>query len=291
MKLETLLRKLTVLLPDLRCPLCAQGFSIRGASLVCAQGHCFDASSHGYINLAPGRRQADDRYDAALFESRRAVLDAGVYAPALEAVRRALEARFADRPFALVDAGCGEGYYARALALALPAAEIVGVEICGAAVRAAARTPSRAHWLVADVKRLPFRNGFADAILDVLTPADYTAFARVLAPEGVLVKLVPGAQHLIQIRQAVAPYLRDSSAYDNARVLAHLEAHMRVWRRETLRYTLPVSPALGGALMRMTPLTFSVPREALDASRLTQITVHMEMLLCAPEERAKKPLL
>ena len=281
MKPAMLAQKLAPLLPHLRCPACHQGFILRETSLVCPLGHCFDLSSRGYVNLAPNHDQAGDKYDAALFDSRRAALDFGVYAPAIQAVADALRERFGDSAFSLADVGCGEGYYAREIARTFPSSTVVGLDLSRAAVRAAAREPGRAHWLVADLKRMPLSDGFADVVLDVLTPADYAAFRRLLKPGGVLVKLIPGGDHLREIRAAVRQHLRAGDSYDNARVMEHLQSNAHVLRRDTIRQTLAIPPSLREAVLRMTPMTFSVPPEALERIALSELTVHMEMLLCS----------
>ena len=56
-----------------RCPLCMAPLALSGQSLLCANGHCFDVSAKGYVNLAAGRGQSV-KYDKALFESRGALL-------------------------------------------------------------------------------------------------------------------------------------------------------------------------------------------------------------------------
>ena len=118
MKPAILAGRLSPLLPALQCPRCGGAFSLTDQSLICENGHCYDLSRRGYVNLAPSHRQSGDKYDETLFESRGRVFAGGFYAP----VQDALCAALADRsgPFTLVDAGCGEGYYARAVQARFP---------------------------------------------------------------------------------------------------------------------------------------------------------------------------
>lgn len=277
MKPAELARRLSPLLPVLRCPRCASVFTLTDQSLVCQSGHCYDLSRRGYVNLAPAHDQSGEKYDGTLFESRRLVLEGGFYQPVLEAVCALLPA---DRPFTLLDVGCGEGYYARQITARFPMSQVLGVDLSRDAITAAARVPGRETWLVADLKHLPLADQSADIVLDVLTPADYEAFARVLKPDGLLIKAVPGADYLREIRQAVSPWLRSGAAYDNARVLEHLRAHARVVSGTEVRVTRPLTPELSRAFARMTPMTFSVPEEALNALSLSSITIHMHVLAC-----------
>lgn len=280
MKPAVLAEQLRPLLSHLRCPRCQRPFFITEHSLICTENHCFDLSRRGYVNLAPAHDQNAEKYDAALFESRSMVLEAGFYAPVADAISQLLEQNFPQRSFTLLDVGCGEGYYARRLARHFPKSRVLGLDISRDAITAAARQSHSVTWLVADLKHLPVSDGCADVVLDVLTPADYAEFRRVLAPKGLLLKVIPGDDYLQEIRKAVSPFLRSGGEYSDQRVLEHLSQHARILSRQEIRHTLPLTPELSHAFLRMTPMTFSVPQEALQALSLSQITIHMQLLCC-----------
>ena len=277
MKPAVLAGRLAPLLPILRCPRCGAAFSLNGSSLICEQKHCFDLSRRGYVNLAPGHDQSTEKYDAGLFESRRVVFESGFYAPVMDAIAALLP----QQKITVLDVGCGEGWYARSLAQQFPQAELLGVDISRDAITAAAQGQSRANWLVADLKRLPVANGSIDVLLDVLTPADYAEFARVLKPDGMLVKVVPGSDYLCEVRKAVSPWLRSGDTYDNTRVMDHLRQNARILSDTEIRVTTPLTADQSRAFLRMTPMTFSVPAEVLDELTLAQITIHMHVLCCS----------
>ena len=284
MKLTTLAARLAPLAPRMRCPQCGGPLTLDGAqSLVCANRHTFDLSSRGYVNLAPGHDQQAEKYTAALFDSRARVFADGFYTPVADALATAVAARLpasggAPAPLVL-DVGCGEGYYARALAARLPAATVAGVDLSRDAVQAAARQAPAQNWFVGDLTRLPFATGAAAALVDVLTPADYREFSRVLAPEGLLYKVIPADDYLTEIRQAVADKLT-GEPFRNARVVAHLQDNAQVLERIAVRRTMPVTPSQAQDFLRMTPMTFGLPTEALAGITLPQITVAMELFVC-----------
>ena len=277
MKPAQLASRLSPLLSRLCCPRCASAFELTDQSLVCSHRHCYDLSRKGYVNLAPSHDQAAEKYDAQLFESRRIVFENGFYAPVMETVAACMPH---NQPFFLLDAGCGEGYYARMLAQRFEQAEILGVDLSRDAITAAARIPGRANWMVADLKHLPVADHSVDVLLDVLTPADYQEFARVLAPDGILIKVIPGSDYLCQVRQAVAPHLRSGAEYDNTRVMEHLRAHAQILSETEVRVTTPLTPETSHAFLRMTPMTFSVPEDVLSTLSLDEITVHMQVVVC-----------
>ena len=277
MKPAQLAQRLSPMLPFLCCPRCRAPFSLTEQSLVRGQNHCFDLSRRGYVNLAPSHDQAAEKYDAELFESRRIVFENGFYQPVMDAIAAHLPK---EKPFFLLDAGCGEGYYARVLADQFPSAKILGLDLSRDAITAAARIPGRASWMVADLKHMPVMDHSVNVLLDVLTPADYQEFSRVLAPDGVLIKVIPGTDYLRQVREAVAPYLRSGADYDKSRVMEHLRASMQVISETEVCVTMPLTAETSHAFLRMTPMTFSVPKEALDELTLSEITVHMHVLVC-----------
>ena len=277
MKPAQLAKRLSPSLPHLCCPRCRSAFHLTEQSLVCENNHCFDLSRRGYVNLAPSHDQNAEKYDAALFESRRMVFANGFYEPVVNAIAALLPEQ---EPFFLLDAGCGEGYYARLIAQRFPDTAILGVDISRDAVTAAAREASAVNWMVADLKHLPIQDSSIDVLLDVLTPADYEEFSRVLKPDGILIKVIPGADYLCEVRKAVAPWLKNGAEYDNARVLDHLRAHADILNETEVRVATPLSPDLSRAFLRMTPMTFSVPKEVLDTLAISGITIHMHVVAC-----------
>lgn len=281
MKLEALAEKTNAIVPLLRCPLCEQAFSMEGShSLVCVQKHCFDLSRKGYINLAPSHDNRTEKYDASLFESRQSILGDGFFRPVMQALADSVTMHApSGGAFTLLDAGCGEGSYTRDLASRFPRAKMIGVDLSRDAIVAAARTPSPAHWLVGNISRLPVQDHSHDFLLDVLTPADYGEFSRALHQSGFLLKVIPGNDYLSQVRACVAKELR-SAHYDNARVLSHLEEHATILKRTTLHHTYPVTPAQAAHFAHMTPMTFGLSPESLKSISFSEITIHLELLLC-----------
>ena len=283
MKLETVALRTQPIVPLLRCPLCGGALTLEaGRSLLCPQRHCYDLSAKGYVNFAPGHDQRTEKYGAALFESRSRIFAGGFYAPVAQAVADAVAQAVPAANPVVADVGCGEGYYARELVRRLPQAVILGVDLSREAVLAAARQAPGLHWLVGDLTRLPFQDASVDVLVDVLTPADYREFQRVLKPGGVLVKVIPADGYLAQIRQAVAAQLRNAT-FSNARVVEHLEANARVIGRQTVCHTLPVTAAQAADFLRMTPLTFGLSDAQREQVHFATITVALEVLICRLE--------
>src|ERR1035441_3040305 len=83
--------------------------------LFCARGHSFDGARSGYINLLQpqDRRSKQPGDTAAAIAGRRRLHDGGVTEPLLHAIAEMVAASPGD---AVLDAGCGEGFYLGTLA-------------------------------------------------------------------------------------------------------------------------------------------------------------------------------
>lgn len=256
----------------LSCPVCrGRLLPPEGSSIRCARGHCFDISRRGYVNLAQAGTLP--HYDRALFLSRRAVLEAGFYDPLLETLREAVraECRRLCRPVSLLDAGCGEGYYAAALAEGED--QVFAIDLCRDAVVLAAQRPEPVCWCVADLTRLPFADGSLDVLLDVLTPASYGEFHRVLRPGGLIVKVVPGCDYLREIREAV-----HQPPYDNNDVVAYFHAHMDDVTNTPVRYVRKLDESMRAPFFHMTPLTVGKKADEAALCGISQITLDLCVL-------------
>lgn len=260
---------INTILPLLRCPLCGGEFEKRDSSLVCAKRHTFDIARQGSVNFVP--QQKESFYKKELFESRAKVFEAGVFAPVIDVLTREIDRHVPkDRPV-LLDAGCGEGYYTKAVCAQREMTRI-GFDLSKEAVKLAAKGPKTSFFCAADLKNIPLADHSCDILLDIFTPANYAEFARVLAPDGVVFKLAPRAGYLKELRRAAEHLLRRSE-YDGGQVEQYVKEKMDLIGQLAITYTLPVAPETVYHLARMTPMLAGVDVDALDLSAVTQITI------------------
>ena len=156
-----------------------------------------------------------------------------------EAWGEALAAIAEARPRRVLDAGCGTGEFARAIA----APEVVGVDLAPAMVERA-----RARGVDArggDIQELPFEDGEFDLVvcnwvLYHLPELDrgVAELARVLRRGGRFVGIYNRDGHMHELWDAVGdPWSRDDFDCENG--VAALERHFgRIERRDTTAYTL-----------------------------------------------------
>ena len=247
--------------PLLCCPVCRGALRVCGGALVCPKGHSFDRAASGYVNLLTAdRRHAKAPGDSReMVAARRRALESGVYAPFADALAQlALEVTAGAGAPAVLDAGCGEGYYtarvAQAFRQARRPARIAAYDISKEAVKAAARRDKTIEWAVAGSFAIPARDASFHCVLNVFSPMVPHEFARVLRKGGALVYAVPGPRHLYGLKQVLyeRPYENETRdvAYEG----------FRFARRVPVRAQAVLEGALLQDVFAMTPYYWKTPR-------------------------------
>ena len=181
---------------------CRQPLLREGQRLVCSNRHSFDVARSGYINLLqPQDRRSKSPGDTpGAVAARRRFLDRGFAEPLVRAIVDALPLEKGD---ALLDAGCGEGHHLDAFRRAY-AADAHGVDISVPAIEAAAKRYRECTWVVANADRfLPYEDGSFRAVTSITARLNPDEFRRVLASDGKLLIAIPGADDLVELREAI----------------------------------------------------------------------------------------
>ena len=250
-----------------QCPLC--GGALTGdVTLKCEKGHCFDRAKEGYWHLLPvqSMRTKAPGDSKEMVAARRAFLNAGYYGIFGLCLQYGQPAA-PGRALHLLDAGCGEGWYDRCIAQQFAAAgtplQLAGFDIAKPAVRLAAKALPTARYAVASSFSQPVRTGWADVLLNCFSPFAQEEFTRVLRPGGRMIYVVPGAEHLYQMKAVLyeKPYKNPvrEIAYPGFRAIGEREVQGRI--------TVPAQHL--EALFAMTPYYWKTPRDG--AARLAAL--------------------
>lgn len=259
------------------CPICQEALDLVQQSLACPNRHSFDLAKFGYVNLAPQVKASKD-YDKENFQNRKLVLENGFYDHILTSLSECLSPL--DHPANILDIGCGEGYYSRSLQERHPDHSFYAFDLSKESIQLAAKSDQewKVKWFVGDLAHLPLLDQSMDLLLDIFSPANYQEFKRVLAPDGRLIKVIPTATHLQEIRQKVKDHL-DQVDYSNEQIIQHFSDHFTIENTIHCQERFELTPALREALLSMTPLLFHVDPAQIDWTDLTQVTISATILI------------
>lgn len=203
------------------CPVCGEFLLKQGRSLVCKKNHSFDYARSGYVNLLPvSRKRTKAPGDNALMiNARRSFLRNGYYKPMSDKLCEIVNT-FIPSNGVLFDAGCGEGYYTKNVMEALCVngknPEIYGVDIAKCAADAAAKSCKEAEFAVGSVFHLPVIDKSSDVLMSLFAPYCGDEFRRVLKPDGKMILVIPGKDHLWGLKKAIynMPYENNVQDYE-----------------------------------------------------------------------------
>lgn len=235
----------------LACPVCAAPFTVErdGAGLRCTAGHAVDRARQGHLTLLPPGRRPPAGDSAAMVADRVAFLSAGHYDGVTAALAAAV---LPGQPATLLDLGGGTGHHLARLLDELPRAAGVVIDASRYAARRAAKAHPRAVAVVADTwARLPVRDAVVDRALVVFAPRNGPEIARVLRPDGRLVVVTPGRDHLGELVAPLGLLRVDPGKAE--RLSATLEPHLARAGAERHRRTLLLDHAAVTALVGMGP--------------------------------------
>lgn len=262
-KIELAKQFLQQALTVLQCPNCqAEMVAINGNSLTCQNGHSFDLAKNGTLYFLP--KQMKSEYTKAMLVHRRAFLEAGFFQPFLTEIAQQItpDSR-------VLDVGCGEGTPINQLQAQVPA-QYIGFDISKPAIQLASDYLTAGWFCVADLARMPFADQSLDTVLNIFSPSQYQEFKRVLKPGGQLIKIIPNAGYLHELRELLYQGQAKEN-YDHSPVLHLFEQHFTTFETKQIQQKMPLTATTLQDLLAMTPLTWSATPEQLAAITLTEL--------------------
>ncbi len=249
------------------CPHCGKELFRSGTALHCSAGHTFDRSAEGYVHLLPvNKKHSKQPGDSPqMVQARNQFLSKGYYEPLRNALCSAVSKAAVKtvRPV-ILDCGCGEGYYTEEICRRTQNAAVYGVDISKTAVKKAAKRTKKARFAVASVYRLPVSDRCIDFLINVFAPLSAEEYNRVLKPGGKMFYVVPGENHLWQMKQILyeTPYKNPEEkteypgfVYED---IINVSERIQLGRQDLL------------ALFSMTPYLWRTPKEGMERLRQTE---------------------
>lgn len=201
------------------CPICKKKIQKKTKAYVCIQNHGFDIAKEGHANmLLPSQKHSKVPGDSKeMLESRRDFLNKGYYKGISDKINKVIINHFSNNNSMLniADIGCGEGYYLSNFVDEFSSKkkvqiEAYGMDIAKDAVRFATKRSKDINWIVGNVIGLPFKDNSLDFILCMFSMIDFAECRRTLKPNGKLLFVVAGTDHLKQLREIVYPEIKEA---------------------------------------------------------------------------------
>ncbi len=170
---------------------------------------------------------------------------------------------------AVLDAGCGEGYYSGRLASYLAEHEpeagaqtdLFGLDIARDGIQMAAKRVPGVSFVVANLKAgVPFRMGSLTALLNVFAPRHSAEFARVIAPGGLLLIAMPRLEHLAELRARLPLLAIEEQKREH--IIVQFAAAFSLHEAYDLTYQMALSAEEVALLAMMTPTRRQATPEA-----------------------------
>ena len=246
----------------LTCPVCNQGLKLCKDNKLyrCESGHCFDLAKEGYVNLVIGSKSGEGRGDSkASARARKDFLDTETFGLLKQAICEKMTGT-------VLDICCGEGYYDSY------EGELYGFDLSKEMVRLAAKRNKgeNYHYFVGNLSSIPVISGSVDTCIHLFAPFHDIEFGRVLKDTGRLYSVIPGKDHLFEIKEKVydTPYKNDEKAPE--------AETLKLLSRERVKEKRTLSGETVRTLFSMTPYYYRTSSE--DKAKLLSVE-EMEVTL------------
>lgn len=255
------------------CPKCKSPLIKQEKSYSCHQGHSFDLSKEGYLNLLLANMQkANSGDNKTMVNSRTLFLSNHYYLPLAVFLSDLIKEKIKeDSNTIILDIGCGEGYYTEQIKNRVPSPSYIGIDISKEAIKKAAKRKEDILFLVANSSNMPLRSSSIFLAFSIFSPYFDQEFARILKRDGYLITISAGKEHLYQLKELLyeIPHIHDEIDY-NLNSFVFLEKHH-------LKFDITPSNQDTIHLFQMTPYFYNTSNESkqkLNDGGITKITVH-----------------
>jgi 23S rRNA (guanine745-N1)-methyltransferase len=261
-----------------KCKVCGENFiEQRGHSIFCPNHHSLDISKKGSIHFI--NHKVNTEYNGDMLESRRRIIDAGLFDGILEKVSQLIPNGHQN----IIDVGSGDGSpLVRLENLRDNKDSAVGFDISKPGVNlSTSQLRENIFFCVADLSNLPFSDHSISVIMDLFSPSSYNEFNRVICSGGHLIKIIPNAGYLIELRKKLYEDNNINYNYDNNKVLTLFKQHYPQSKDYNVKYTFEVPSELRKDLLIMTPLHWGKDAKNLtnsEINNLDYITVDVTIL-------------
>ena len=252
------------------CPYCNESLNLYNNTLICNNNHNFDINKKGDFFLVNTTNYKSSKiYDTSLFKSRRDFISKNYYSAVYDYISKFINSCDL-KDFKILDLGCGEGSHVRKIQEKLNNNHIVyGLDYSKDAINMATDYLQNGNlYFVADINNIPLKSNSIDVIIDFLSPYNSLQITRILKNNGYFIKVVPGNNYLIELRNA---FLMDNYEKKNE-IKTNIERNFAILLEYEINEKKPISEDDLNNLINMTPMH---NKKIKDNRAVTEITINL----------------
>lgn len=264
------------------CPICQESMHVEeDTSFICQNGHTFNIAKQGYIHFL--HKAFSSAYDKSLFQSRQIILhDTDLYKSVIKEIVAIIHTNVNKQHPVIIDMGCGEGSHLAHLCQEF-STEVIGIgfDISKEAIITATNYNDTILTSVADIADVPLRDSSADVVINVLSPSNYHEFNRITHEDGLIIKVIPNAAYLQEIRHALFRN-EETQTYSNQTVVDRFREVYDVVSEKRIKGKYEINHQTLHHIINMTPLTWHAEKSAyerLKQTNINEITIDVTILV------------
>jgi len=267
----------------INCPNCKSTLKQFDKMLQCQNGHSFDYSKEGYINLllANQKRKLNPGDNKEMMNAREAFLSTGHFNFLIDFIEASINSlnvnsRTKTETTYLLDLGCGSGYYTRSL-FRNSKINKIGIDISKAGISKASKNDKNSIYIVGSVYDLPIEDRSVEIVLNIFSPVSIDEVKRVLKPGGYFLKVVPAEDHMKEI----ATLIYDSFIPHKSSIETDiaLNSDLQIIKVEKLEKVIVLSDKNLHNLISMTPYLYKFERGELEKLEEMSITISFKIII------------
>ncbi len=228
------------------------------------------------------------KYDRRMFESRRIICRSGFFDPLNTKISEIIinKLKSKSKPSKILDAGCGEGSHLSGIQGKITLNSEtdhlgVGLDISKEGIIMASKDYTNKIWCVGDLAKAPFASQKFNFILNILAPANYVEFRRMISHDGRVIKVIPERDYLQELREIFYEHT-EKQVYSNDNTLELFRNKLKLMDVERVRYSVTLDHTWIEPLIHMTPLSWGTTEERLlkaHEMNVKEVTIDLTILV------------
>ena len=265
------------------CPNCKSLLHPFEKTLKCQNGHSFDFSKGGYINLllANQKKKNNPGDNKMMLNARDEFLSTGQYDFLIDKIESTINtiepfSSFNDESNQLLDLGCGTGYYTRNL-FKQKKFKKTGIDISKTGIAKASAKDKDSLYIVGSAFNIPIEDNSIDLLLNIFSPIYLEELGRILKSGGYFIKVIPTGDHM----KEVAELVYEEFIPHQSSIQKDIESNsmFQIIKVGNLKKSIFLSGKDLFNFISMTPYLYKFKQEQLELLKEMSVTISFEIII------------